>query len=519
MTLEFEVRDRDLLGRIGKLYARSGNIETPAFLPVINPSKLTITPKEMWEDFDCKILITNAYLIKKYFSREATDLGIHAFLDFPGIVVTDSGAYQILSYGKVDVTPEEIIRFQEKIGSDIATILDLPTGWRVSRDYAQFTVDETVRRAEKFFELKSRGDIGWIGPIQGGRYLDVLAMSASKMGKFDFDVYALGSPTPVMEQYLFSLLTDMIVTAKMNLPINRPFHLFGAGHPFMFGIAVALGCDLFDSAAYSLFAYERRYLTDRGTVRLDRLEYLPCSCPICVKRSARELNEMPDKECEKDLAKHNLYICFSEIKRIKQAIVEGRLWEYVEMRAHGHPSLLDALKNLKRYERYIEKYSPVSKRSGFFFFSSVGLSRPEVSRYHLRLMERFAPNCDSKFLFLVPRDLIRKGRSEIAKVISSVCERLRLSIDEIQLCIYFPPFGVIPMELTETYPAGQTESISQPDRETIEYMIFQVIEFARHAKIGRVIMLAKKGTWQDKVAQSFGQSCTNEDFSFKPIYI
>jgi 7-cyano-7-deazaguanine tRNA-ribosyltransferase len=57
-----------------------------------------------------------------------------------------------------------------------------------------------------------------------------------------------------MEQYLFDILVDMIIAAKMNLPPERPLHLFGAGHPFMFALAVALGCDLFDSAAYAIYA-------------------------------------------------------------------------------------------------------------------------------------------------------------------------------------------------------------------------------------------------------------------------
>ncbi|NIM45993.1 MAG: tRNA-guanine transglycosylase, partial [Nitrososphaeria archaeon] len=61
---------------------------------------------------------------------------------------------------------------------------------------------------------------------------------------------------------LFDLLVDMILTSKMNLPPNRPLHLFGAGHPLMFSLAVAMGCDLFDSAAYSIYAKENRYMTE-----------------------------------------------------------------------------------------------------------------------------------------------------------------------------------------------------------------------------------------------------------------
>ncbi|RJS88456.1 tRNA-guanine transglycosylase, partial [Candidatus Bathyarchaeota archaeon] len=166
---EFEVRNRDLLARIGRIKTKSGSIETPAFLPVINMAKQTVTPRELWEEFGCRILITNAYIVKKQQAEAAVKMGIHKLLDFPGVIMTDSGAYQILEYGDIEATPEEIVRFQEDIGTDIATILDVPTGWKASREHAEYTVKETVKRARELEELRSKKDILWVGPIQGGR--------------------------------------------------------------------------------------------------------------------------------------------------------------------------------------------------------------------------------------------------------------------------------------------------------------------------------------------------------------
>jgi 7-cyano-7-deazaguanine tRNA-ribosyltransferase len=520
VAVEFEIRERDLLARIGRLKTKSGTVETPAFLPVINPSRLAVTPREMFTDFGCRILITNAHIIKKNFG-EAFEKGVHSFLDFPGVVMTDSGAYQILAYGRVEVTPDEIIKCQEKLNTDIATILDLPTGWRVSKEHARFTVDETVKRAKELFTLRSRVEIGWVGPVQGGRYLDLVAESAKEMAKLPFDIYALGSPTPVMEQYLFSLLVDMILTAKINLPINIPFHLFGAGHPFMFALAVALGCDLFDSAAYSLFANEGRYLTDHGTVRLERLEYFPCACPVCVKREPKELAEMPQEERERDLTKHNLYVCFSEMKQIKQAIAEGRLWEHLEVRAHGHPSLLQALKNLKRYSDYIERHSPATKKSGLFFFSSVGLARPEVVRYGKRLLERYTPREGAELLLLIPKLESKRSRrnKRYRKILKTACERLSVNLDTVQVCIYAPPFGVIPEELKEVYPVGQCECAYPPDYETIKYIAQRVVIFAQAMGYGRSVMLATPGTWQEKTAKICKRICSKKGIKFEFLLI
>jgi len=513
---EFELRERDLLARIGRLKTKSGTVETPLFLPVINPTRETVTPREIWTEFSCKMLITNAYIIKKNMAETAKERGVHRLLDFPGVVMTDSGAYQILAYGRVDITPTEIVRFQEEINTDVATILDIPTGWKVSKEQAQRTVDETIKRAKGLESLKTRNDIAWVGPVQGGHYLDLVAASAQEMAKLPFEVYALGSPTPVMEQYLFDVLVDMVLTAKMHLPPSRPFHLFGAGHPFMFSLAVALGCDLFDSGAYSIFARGDRYLTEHGTVRLKKLEHLPCSCPVCAKKEPKDLREMPKGERENELTRHNLYICFAEMREIKQAIVEGRLWEHLEMRAHGHPALYQALRHLRRYGEYIEQHSPIAKRSGLFFFSSVGLARPEVIHHRKRLLERYSPLGGVKVLLLVPDSDSRPFRSKrLKRAIAGAYERLAVEKDEAHVCIYAPPFGVIPTELVDVYPLGQYECAYPPDYETIEYMARQIADYIGAQKYARIVMFIQAGSWHEKASDLCRRICAEKGINIE----
>ena len=65
----------------------------------------------------------------------------------------------------------------------------------------------------------------------------------------------------------------MIIAAKKNIPTSIPLHLFGAGHPLTIPLAVALGCDTFDSASYMLYAKHDRVITEDGTRRLEELEY------------------------------------------------------------------------------------------------------------------------------------------------------------------------------------------------------------------------------------------------------
>src|SRR4030043_108324 len=296
--MSFETKEKDLLARIGKLKTKSGTVETPLLFPVINPNIQPVSPRRLKDDFGFEAVITNAYILKKRFQNKPIEQGLHKFLDFDGAVMTDSGAYQILVYGGVEVSQAEIVEYQERIGSDIATILDIPTGWKVTKPHAAETVEETIQRAKDFFKTKKRDDILWVGPVQGGRHLDLVASSAVEMGKLPFQVHALGSPTEVMEKYRFDVLVDMIMTAKMNLPVERPLHLFGAGHPFMFALAVALGGDFFDSAAYALYARENRYMTENGTWRLSEMDYFPCQCPNCTNQTPQEVMAKKPKQRE-----------------------------------------------------------------------------------------------------------------------------------------------------------------------------------------------------------------------------
>ncbi len=112
-------------------------METPLLYPVINPSIQLVTPKKLKETFGFEAVITNSYILRKRFGDKVINEGLHKFLGYDGAVMTDSGAYQILVYGEVEVNQKEIVAYQEGIGSDIATMLDIPTGWKITKEQAQ----------------------------------------------------------------------------------------------------------------------------------------------------------------------------------------------------------------------------------------------------------------------------------------------------------------------------------------------------------------------------------------------
>jgi len=517
--LSFEIKEKDVLARIGRLKTKSGRVETPLFFPVINPNIQSISPNRIATDFGLDALITNAHILKKRFRNQPVEKGLHKFLDFDGVIMTDSGAYQILVYGDVETSPEEIVEYQELVDTDIATILDIPTGWKVTKAYAEQTVTETLKRARQLFKIKTRDDILWVGPVQGGKHLDLVAKSAAEMSKLPFQIYALGSPTEVMENYRFDVLVDMIMTVKMYLPMDKPLHLFGAGHPFMFALAVALGCDFFDSAAYAIYARENRYMTENGTHRLGELDYFPCTCPKCAQTTPKQTLELPQNERETFLAEHNLYVCAAELKRIKQAIRDGRLWEHLEMRVHVHPALLQAVKKLAEYQDFIEKYAPSVKDSGLFFFNSIGLTRPEIVHYRKMLKQRYTKPKQNTTLLLMPQT--PKKPFHKSKEYKQIKKLLKKELEEdpnkVHVCFYAAPFGIIPRELDEVYPLSQHETALPLDKETTEYVANQIAEYINRTDYKTIVLLNDLQNWDETIQCTIKKTCKQKQVRLKTI--
>ena len=440
MSAIFEILDKDAGGRIGKLKTPHGTVETPTVMPVVNPNIQLIPPNEM-KSFGAEILITNSYIIyrKEELRNVAREKGLHGLLGFDGPIMTDSGSFQLSVYGSVEVTNEEILAFQQEIGSDIIVPLDIPTPPDVHYRRAEEELAITTERLEaarKFI----KGEQLLAGPVQGSTYPELREKAASHLRDLNFDVYPLGAVVPLMESYRYAELVDVIAAAKKGLSPTSPVHLFGAGHPMMFALAVALGCDLFDSAAYALYAKDGRYITVNGTYHIEKLNYLPCSCPICSKYTADELKKAKNKE--ELLARHNLYATFAEIRMIKQSIKDGKLLELVEQRCRAHPKLLDGLKKLYTHSPWLEQLDPATK-STYFYCGPESASRPEVLRFGKRL-ERFS--------------------LEGSAIIRTTPVKGEKSYD--QLLIFKAPFGAFPAEMEEVYPFN-AEVSKFPDYEAL----------------------------------------------------
>lgn len=437
MTLEFEVLAKDIAGRTGRLKVGSRSMKTPALLPVINPHLQPITPREM-RGLGIECLITNAYIFRRSeeFSERARSQGLHSVLDFDGAIMTDSGSFQLSVYGDVEVTNIETLEFQKEIGSDIMVPLDIPTSPDAPREVAEHDLGITIERlreAREHFGI----DAPIAGPVQGGRFSDLRIRAGREVGELGFRFCPIGAVVPLMESYRYRDLVEVVLAAKQGIPSSACVHLFGAGHPAMFSLAVAMGCDLFDSAAYALYAKEGRYLTSHGSYLLKELADLPCPCPVCQRHTPGELLSSPERL--RLLALHNLYVTLAEIRRIRQAISDGTLWELVDDRCRGHPRLLTGFRTLLEYNASLEPHDRVSKRR-FFYRGAESARRTEVLRYRT----------------LLPRLVLQDP------VLVSFPGR---SLPGFATILHFrPPFGPYPPELKETFPIGQCEL---PDWDTV----------------------------------------------------
>jgi len=489
----FELKATDLAGRIGLLTTKSGTIETPALLPVIHPSKQEIPPS-LIKEIGFNAVITNAYLAFKNKGEEARNNGIHKTIEFDGIIMTDSGGYQVLEYGDINVNVKSIALFQEKILSDIAVILDKPTGAQLDRDYAERSVELTLKAAKETLAVVTNKEILWTGPIQGGVHLDLIERSAKETSNLNFDIHALGSPTEIMQSYDFKKLTDMIITAKKHTPSNKPMHLFGAGHPLTIPLAVALGCDLFDSASYILYGREGRYLTDYGTKKLKDMSYLNCVCPICCSLSLKEFISLEKETRSFQLGVHNLYVLIKTVNDCKEAIREGRLWEYIGIKAKAHPRLWEAYKNFSENIEFLEDGVPIFKSKGLFLSDIVDNSRPEVLRHKMKMKNniRFR-KCK---LLLLPETMVKPFYK--SRIYSNLKKELGSIIDQIQICFLAHPFGIIPIELSDIYPLSQYEKALKPDSDSNldQDMVDDIVSIIYKNKISEVFIWIEGGYTQ-----------------------
>jgi len=438
----FELLERDGLARLGRLETPHGRLETPALLPVVHPDpeRQSCPPSEMATRWGVRAVITSAYItwrtppLREVAERD----GVHRLLRFDGTVMTDSGAFQQHAYGSVEVGPEEIVAFQERIGTDIATVLDVFTEPDATEEEAEAALRSTGERATAARAAR-RGLLAV--PVQGGPFPRLRAEAAAQASRLG-DVLAVGGVVPLMEQYRFAELARAVAAARPALAPEVPVHLFGTGHPMTFAFAALFGVDLFDSSAYHKFARRGKLLFPEGTVDLAQVRESSCFCALCTEHALTEVAGWPMGPREAAVARHNLLVSLEEVGLVRQAIRDGALWELVERRAGAHPALRAGVRAATERPEVFWPTEPESRRA----FRETGpwsAQRPSVMRF-LQRLEAYAageaPRREVPRVALRPEYLGRLPTEDPSgRPVEWSCST---------------PFGRVPLELTELYPTG-----------------------------------------------------------------
>lgn len=456
MPLSFEIKGRDAAARLGRLSTPHGVVATPTLLPVINPNIAYVGAREMRQAFGTQMIITNSYVIRKSDKLREVALaeGVHKLLDWDGPVMTDSGTFQMYVYGKVSVEPDDIVAFQRDIGVDVGTILDIFSTPDRTLDEARQDWAVTLARAKSAAAIK--GAMALNGTVQGGVYPELRRQCAREYRDVAVDFHAIGGVVPMMERQMWPTLVDAVVAAKQELDPSRPVHLFGAGHPQMFALAALLGCDLLDSSSYAKYAKDGRMMYEDGTRHLAELADNPCACHVCASHTPAELRALPPAERERALGIHNLAVSFAEIRRVREAIRAGRLWELAAARCQTHPTLADGFRRALDHAAWIETLDPLSKPSAFFHTGPDSGRRPEVLRARQRLLARWRPRGDIVLLPAPAQKPVGEAYAELAA--RAAAKPVSLAARSV--------FGPIPFELDATYPFAQSVEPATPDDAT-----------------------------------------------------
>lgn len=250
--------------RRGRLHLPHGDVETPAFMPVGTQGTVKGLTIDQVASTGAHILLGNTYhLSLRPTSPLIAELGgLHRFMGWNKPILTDSGGFQIFSLGAMNqvseqgatfkshldgsvihLKPEDSIRIQEELGSDIAMVLDhviaLPAEDHAVRDAS----DRSVRWAQRCKDAAVRTDQALFAIVQGGLHPDLRVQCAEQLMAIGFDGYAVGGLSvgePPKEMYR---ILDTVCPA---LPTDQPRYLMGVGRPIDLVEGIARGIDMFD---------------------------------------------------------------------------------------------------------------------------------------------------------------------------------------------------------------------------------------------------------------------------------
>ena len=357
--MKFQLHSTDKAARRGTLTLAHGTVETPVFMPVGTYGAVKSMPPAALQATNAQIILGNTFHLWLRPGLEVIDAhgGLHDFMGWRGPILTDSGGFQVYSLGDLRkiteqgvhfkspvngdncfLSPEESMRIQRTLNSDIVMIFDECTPYPADEPTTQLSMELSLRWAERSKQAHHGNPNALFGIVQGGMYEQLRDQSFAGLHRIGFDGYAIGGlsvgePKADMQRILKH-------TAPL-LPANQPRYLMGVGTPADIVHAVAHGIDMFDCVLPTRNARNGWLYTRHGIIKLRnsryRLDTSPpdehCGCYTCQHFSRaylhhlQRINEMLGAHLN---TVHNLYYYQQLMQEIRSAIENQQFEEYAQ---------------------------------------------------------------------------------------------------------------------------------------------------------------------------------------------
>ena len=313
MTLKnfkFNVIKNDKFSRTGLIETYRGNIQTPAFMPVGTQATVKACLIDDVIKTGSEIILANTYhlMIRPGVDRIISAGGLHKFMNCKLPILTDSGGFQVMSLSKLNkvdreqgaifnshvdgkkflLSPEESIRIQKSLGSDIVMIMDecpkKTTDYNVINKSVDLSLYWAQRSKDAFGTDKHRA---LFGIVQGGLFKDLRIKSLNKLIKIGFDGYAIGGlAVGETQKEMFDVLDGL----KEQMPDAKPRYLMGVGTPADILGAVKRGVDMFDCVMPTRSGRTGLAFTWNGRVNIKNNKYKLDNDPLDINCSNLNLN-------------------------------------------------------------------------------------------------------------------------------------------------------------------------------------------------------------------------------------
>jgi queuine tRNA-ribosyltransferase len=355
--MEFGVSHRDGAARRGVLRTAHGVIDTPAFMPVGTYGTVkAMNPVELRE-LGAQIVLGNTFHL---WLRPGLDVigahgGLHRFMGWDGPILTDSGGFQVFSLGALRkisedgvrfqspvngdacfLSPEESIRIQRVLNSDIVMVFDECTPFPATEQEARESMELSLRWAARSKTAHAGNANALFGIVQGGMFEHLRDVSLAGLKEIGFDGYAVGGlsvgePKPDM-------LRVLNYTAP-KLPEDKPRYLMGVGTPSDIIAAVSAGIDMFDCVLPTRNARNGWLYTSEGVIKLRNARFREdlgaldprCDCYTCKNftraylHHLQKVNEILGARLN---TLHNLHFYQQLMRGLRDAIAAGTFAEF-----------------------------------------------------------------------------------------------------------------------------------------------------------------------------------------------